>query len=106
MPPDTPLILVVLAFTLQFTSNPKLISAWLVCVDESYVFPFCLKVLRVSHEFSIHLVAHLLSNDLPLACIVIQLIEDSVEGQARCEPETGEEESSSTKAGKDGRHFR
>lgn len=50
------------------------------------MLPLSFEVLAVPHQLSVHLVSHLLRHHLPLAGVVVELIQYGVEGQTRCEP--------------------
>lgn len=57
-----------------------------VYVFGTHMFSLSLQVLWVPHQLPIHFVPHVLSNDLSLTCVVIQLIQYGVEWQTGCEP--------------------
>ncbi len=72
-------------YNLYWTS-PRACRLSQVHVFGTHMFSLSLQVLWVPHQLPIHFVPHVLSNDLSLTCVVIQLIQYGVEWQTGCEP--------------------
>lgn len=52
----------------------------------THVFPLSFEILAVPHQLIVNLVSHLLSHQLPLPSIIIQLVQNGVKRQTGCEP--------------------
>lgn len=53
---------------------------------ETHMFSLSFEVLAVLHQLSVHSMSHLLGHQLPLTGVVVELVQDGVEGQTWREP--------------------
>lgn len=47
----------------------------------THVFSLSFEVLAVLHQLSVHFMSHLLGHQLPLTGVIVELVQDGVEGQ-------------------------